>query len=133
MIYLDGHTEFGKVVMVNRKELAVLGLYPNPAMHCIIVRYPGIVKVSMLHIAGTAVKHTVITCFRPIHLRSVLLLLITWLMEIIYWHGMVIPELFLPGGVNNSGWNGEKRDGASGRAVHFFNINSAIGIVSLRK
>ena len=68
MIYLDGHTEFGKVVMVNRKELAVVGLYPNPAMHCIIVRYPGIAKVSMLHIAGTAVKHTVITCFRPIHL-----------------------------------------------------------------
>lgn len=54
-------------------------------------------------------------------------------MEIIYFPGFAIPPLFLPGVVNNSAWDGEKRDGASGRAVHFFNINSAIGSVSLPK
>jgi hypothetical protein len=53
MIDFDGYTEFSKVVMVNRKELAVVEVYPNPANHNIIINYPRIPEVSMLYLVGT--------------------------------------------------------------------------------
>jgi hypothetical protein len=53
MIDFDGHTEFSKVVMVNRKELAVAGVYPNPANRNIFIHYPEIPEVSMLYLVGT--------------------------------------------------------------------------------
>lgn len=53
MIDFDGHTEFSKVVMVNRKELSVVGVYPNPANRNIFIHYPEIPEVSMLYLVGT--------------------------------------------------------------------------------